>query len=255
MTDLPSLKWTETGEGKPLVLLMGLGAAGDAWFPHVDVWQESFRCIAFDNPGTGQSPLSDQPLTTRNMASAVLTSVENANVDEFDVVGISMGACVAQELALMAPDRVNRLMLVAPWAHCDAATSNLFRLVSDVRQEATESTYNSLMHSLIWTPQWLNDNDVAMQKAMRETVSAPASTIREQALACRRHDTRDRLSAIIQPTLVTLGTGDRFIQPELSRAVASAIPRASLEIFETLGHVHHWEEVDRFNRLAKAWFQ
>ena len=65
--------------------------------------------------------------------------------------------------------------------------------------------------------------------------------------ACRTHDTKGRLHQIEVPTLVTAGSADRFIPATLSISLAEALPDARLELFADSGHVHHWEELARFN--------
>ncbi|MCU1526640.1 MAG: alpha/beta hydrolase [Frondihabitans sp.] len=248
------LAFTDVGAGPPLVLLMGLGAPGSAWAPHSDVLQQSFRCLIFDNPGTGSSALGEGALTTQSMARAVLSSLTQLGIDRFSVAGISMGACIAQELALTAPSLVDRLLLVAPWAQCDASTGNILDLLHGVRREASDATFTALLQNLVWTPQWFNEHRDELLTAQHLPVHASPATIRQQVSACRSHDALDRLRAIDRPVLVTVGSDDRFIRPELSEAVAASIPDARLERFDGLGHVHHWEDLDRFNRLAKEWF-
>ena len=52
---------------------------------------------------------------------------------------------------------------------------------------------------------------------------------------------------------MTFGDGDVFIHPELSLEVAAQIPGAEVRIFEGTGHVHHWEELEKFNELIENW--
>ena len=98
----------DEGEGEPLLLLMGLGAAGETWRPHLDVWRRSFRCIAIDNRGTGSTSTGSGGLTTRDLAEDAAELIRHLELGPVRVAGISMGACIAQELALAHPSLVTR---------------------------------------------------------------------------------------------------------------------------------------------------
>lgn len=96
-------------EGRPLLLVNGLGAPLETWEP-LRAELGAQRTIAFDSPGTGGSSTPRRPLTIRDLARVALAITDSAT---FDVLGYSFGGAVAQELARLAPERVTRLVLAA----------------------------------------------------------------------------------------------------------------------------------------------
>ena len=105
----------EAGTGEPVLLLHGLGATKASFLPTVDALAASHRAIAVDLPGFGDShkPLFgayDPPFFAR----AVRSLLDALELEAVHVVGNSMGGRVALELGLSHPDRVNRLVLLAP---------------------------------------------------------------------------------------------------------------------------------------------
>lgn len=80
-----------------------------------------------------------------------------------------------------------------------------------------------------------------------------AEAMLAQIAACRAFDSVESLGRIAVPTLVTCGRDDRLIPAALSRETSERIPTARLVEFAT-GHVHHWEELDVFNRTVLEWF-
>src|SRR5450830_1485961 len=108
------VSYIDEGDGPPMILIMGLGAAANVWAPHASVWSLKFRCISVDNRGAGDSPLGAEPASTANMAQDVVRLMEALELGPSAVIGISMGAGIAQELALARPDLVRKLVLVAP---------------------------------------------------------------------------------------------------------------------------------------------
>ncbi|MET1007068.1 MAG: alpha/beta hydrolase [Propionibacteriaceae bacterium] len=244
---LVRLAWTEKGQGEPLVLIMGLNAPGSAWQPHVDQWSHAYRCLLVDNRGAGSSPAPPGPYTTAMMADDYAQLIDELQLGPCRVVGISMGGAIAQELALRRPDLVERLVLVATWAAGDPYTRQVLSVIDAVRQAVDEPTFSAHLQTLVWTPAWFAAHEAELVAARREPLAVGRAALSAQVAACRSHDTRDRLSQIRVPTLVTAGGADRFIPPAVSIALADGLPDARLELFADTGHVHHWEELARFN--------
>lgn len=109
------LSTVEAGTGEPVLLLHGLGATKASFLPTLDALAPSYRAIGVDLPGFGDSvkPLFgayDAPY----FAQAMIALLDALELDSAHVVGNSMGGRVALELGLAHPDRVKRLVLLAP---------------------------------------------------------------------------------------------------------------------------------------------
>jgi pimeloyl-ACP methyl ester carboxylesterase len=247
------LTFQESGSGDPVVLVMGLGAAGEAWQPHTDAWSRTYRCISVDNRGTGSSPAPDGPYTTRAMADDIALLIGRLDLGPVRVVGLSMGGAIAQELALAHPELVQRLVLVATWARCDSYTRQLLELLASVREQAEPATFTALLQTIIWTPEWFDLHLAELRAEQEHAEPMSRSAFVAQVAACTTHNTIARLRDIAVPTLVTAGSADVFIRPGMTAEVAAGIPGAQLEVFDRGGHTHHWEHLDRFNDLVERW--
>src|SRR4051812_40742140 len=105
------LHFHSTGEGPAVLLVMGLGLPGDAWWRTVPVLARTHRVVTFDNRGVGRSPQPAGPLTIASMAADAVSVLDAAGLARAHVYGISMGGMIAQELALGFPERVASLVL------------------------------------------------------------------------------------------------------------------------------------------------
>jgi pimeloyl-ACP methyl ester carboxylesterase len=105
----------EAGTGDPVVLIHGLGATKASFLPTIDALAPSYRTIAVDLPGFGDS---DKPLFAAYdapfFARSIVALLDALELDSAHVVGNSMGGRVALELGLEHPDRLGRLVLLAP---------------------------------------------------------------------------------------------------------------------------------------------
>ncbi|HXY92922.1 MAG TPA: alpha/beta hydrolase, partial [Acidimicrobiia bacterium] len=109
-----SLRYSTSGtEGRPLLLVNGLGANIEMWGP-LRRALGARRTLAFDAPGTGASSTPLRPLTMRELGDVTLGLLDTLELCEVDVLGYSFGGAVAQEVARAAgADRVHRLVLAA----------------------------------------------------------------------------------------------------------------------------------------------
>src|SRR5580704_18580097 len=101
------------GDGVPLVLLQHFRGNLDNWDPAlVDALGSGRRVITFDNVGVGATT-GCTPNSVNQMAHDALSFVNAIEVDQFDVLGYSIGGFVAQEMALIRPDAVRRLVFAS----------------------------------------------------------------------------------------------------------------------------------------------
>ncbi len=102
----------EWGEGRPLLLINGIGAHLGMWAP-LERELPGVRLIGFDAPGTGRSATSLVPLSMEVLAAMTELLLDRLGYERVDVLGYSFGGLVAQHFARRDPSRVRRLILVA----------------------------------------------------------------------------------------------------------------------------------------------
>jgi pimeloyl-ACP methyl ester carboxylesterase len=249
------LAYTVRGAGEPLVLIMGLGATGEAWDLHARAFAARFRCFLVDNRGAGGSEAPPGPYTTAAMADDYAALIRSLGLGAVRAVGISMGGAIAQELALRHPDLVRSLVLACTWGRCDGYTRRVFEHFADARAALSPAQFVRLLQLWIWSPHHVDRHEAELRAAEQEAARAwmPLAAFEAQCHACVTHDTLDRLGALAAPTLITAGARDVFTPPALSHELAAAIPGAELRTFAGAGHAHHWEVLDEWNAAVSSW--
>lgn len=253
------LYYEEIGSGEPLILIMGLGAEGSLWEDHVKEYELYFRCIIIDNRGAGQSDKPTGPYSIATMADDLAGLMKELHIEKAHISGISMGGCIAQEMALSYPHMVKSLILNCSWDHCDSYTTRIFEMFRSVIEQSDPVTFTRLLQLWIFTPEYhrqhLEDLLQREQNGLNQLYPMPLHAFQAQCDACISHDTKGRLHEISVPTLVTVGNQDIFTPHHYSQTIAKEIPTAELLVFEGAGHTHHWEQLEKYNQKTRQFLQ
>ena len=246
----PALHWERTGSGPPVLLIMGLGLSGGAWWRTVPVLARDLAVITFDNRGVGRSRALLHAYTTEAMADDARAVLDSAGVERAHVYGISLGGMVAQQLALRHPERVRSLVLGATHpggphtVRPDRDVVAFLRHRLAMRHE--EAAWGSVPFNYSERARAEHPDRIAADLAERLSHPFPVQAYRAQMWAGALHDCYDRLNRIAAPTLVVHGSEDRLIPVENGRLLAERIPGARLLELEGTGHLYPTEapEVD-----------
>jgi pimeloyl-ACP methyl ester carboxylesterase len=251
------LHYTERGSGEPLLLIMGITADGSVWEPHAAEWEKHYRCILPDNRGVGKSDKPSGDYTTAEMADDHAGLLDQLGLDKVRVVGVSMGGAIALQLALRHPDKVKSMVLMCPWARCDAMTKGIFEHMVDCKARFTPEEFSLYIQLLIFSKSsWDNEEKRAeLEEGRRQDppFPQPLHGLAGQAAACINHNVYDQLGSIKAPTLVIGGQQDIFTPPWMGEEIAEAIPGAELFLYEKLGHAFHFEATEDFNARVLDW--
>jgi 3-oxoadipate enol-lactonase len=248
------LDYERSGSGPPLLAIMGMSGTALSWGePFLERLRQSHEVIVYDHRGVGASTPLAGSVTIRQMAEDAAGLLEALEIDSADVLGISMGGMIAQELALNHPGRVRTLTLGC--TYCGGEGSSLAG--PEVAQKLGEAMMSGDRERTLrvgWevnvSASYAGDEDAWSafhELALKRAVAVPV--IMAQAQACMAHDTHDRLSSIEAPTLVIHGTEDQMIPVANGQLIAELIPARRLEILEDVGHLFFWERVDQAAEL------
>jgi pimeloyl-ACP methyl ester carboxylesterase len=238
-----AIAWDEIGAGAPVLLIHGLGYARWGWEPLLPLLAERFRVITFDNRGIGESAVPPGPYTALDMAGDALAVLDAAGLEHAHVVGTSLGGMIAQELAGEAPDRVDRLVLIAstPGATAGhpmpAVTTRLMREAANLAPEVALRRF--VENALGPKP----DPDL-VERILAHRLAAPQDPAgwASQAAAGATYDGGGRIASITAPTLLIAGTADRVVDYRNSLALAGSIGGATLRLIPGAGHLVFWED-------------
>jgi len=235
------LYYEKHGNGPRLLFLNGSGTTIETSRAMLSLFDTSFDFLTFDARGLGLSGPVTRPYAMADCAADALAVMDAEGWDTACVLGVSFGGMVAQELAVTAPDRVERLALLCTSPGGPDRSSyplhELETLPAEKRSELARQLIDSRFDDA-WLATHPTDAALAAMIASREPQPDPQRRRGElEQLAARRtHDVWERLSVITSPTFIGCGRYDGIAPPANSAAMASAIAGAELHEYEG-GHI------------------
>ena len=241
------LYWDDEGNGAPLLLIMGLGRASNAWHRMRPLLSERYRTIAFDNRGVGRSDAPAGPYTIGQMASDAAAVLRAAGVNAAHVLGLSMGGMIAQEFALKYPSKVRSLILgcTSPGgAEAVRAEEAVQQILTAPHSDAEE--FAAALRPFAYdstTPAQRIEEDMV---ARRKWLPAPEA-YSAQLQAIRAWEGYSRIAEIRAPTLVIHGENDRMIPVANAKLIAAQIPSAKLVLLAKASHIFGTDQTEAAN--------
>ncbi|UGT67190.1 alpha/beta fold hydrolase [Nocardia gipuzkoensis] len=258
-----TLRYHEAGSGAPLVLLHGSGPGVSGWAnfgANLPVLAERFRCLVIDQPGFGASgrPEVYERNYLRISADAVLGLLDDLGLERVHVLGNSMGGAVATLLALEHPERVDRLVLMAPGGVGvnvlgPEPSEGITRLL-EFNAEPTRERLLPWLRTMVSDPATLTDELIdARLKAASDPAAVTAlrdayATFADPALA-EPIPLWARLRGLRAQTQILWGRDDRVTPVEAALLPARQIPNADLRVFARCGH---WVQIERKSAFERA---
>jgi 3-oxoadipate enol-lactonase len=235
--------------GVPVVLLHSICTSSELWRPQLPVWSEWFRIYRMDLPGHGQSMTIDGDVDVGDFANAVAATLDKHGVERAVVVGISLGAMVAQAFALEYPTRTIGLVV----AHAGAVTPPTGKALWDERVR-TLVEQGAEAHISATLQRWFTEDFARrspltlawIKRLIRET---SIEGYRQAVKAIQSLDYSKRLCELRIPTLVVAGEHDNAIQPAVSAKVAEAIEGAQLALLNA-AHIGNVEAAVQFTEIV-----
>jgi len=219
--------------------------------PVIDKLAEHARVIAPSHPGFGHSEQPKSFTTIDDLAYFYLDLLDELDLKDTIVVGVSLGAWVAAEIAIKSTARLSHLVLANAVGIKVGARDT--RDIVDIFA-VTEPELNKLAY---FDPTLAERDYKTMAEADVRVVARNREASARYGWSPYMHDPKlkGRLHRIRIPTLFLWGTADRILTEAYGRAYCAAIPGARFETIERAGHYPHIEQPDAFARAIYAFTQ
>jgi len=236
--------------GLPLVFIHGAGSYHFCWALQLVEFSKTNRCIAIDLSGHGRSDKTKEEASiAQGFAHEVAALIDNLELQEFILVGHSMGGGVAMSYVLNDEFKIPKALVLID----SSPDLNLAKVVPGLIVEVLEEQRHLSNHCF---------DDYAEKHNMKQYEKAmkyvDAIAMQKDLLACNKFNITDRVKNINIPTFAVVGENDDVITPAVVKEYIEKIPRADLAVIRGADHMPMIEQPEVFNRLFRkfiTWVQ
>jgi pimeloyl-ACP methyl ester carboxylesterase len=228
--------------GQALLLVHDAGSNAHAWHYQYEHLGQRHSPIAPDLPGHGRSSGVEGLASIEDYAEFVVAFIDALHLDSVVVAGHSMGGAIAMQMALLHPQRVKALVLIAAAARFEIPKERIetWRAVTMGR---TPQPFDNDGCS----PKTVAHKPEIIREGWAEQVRTDPRVRWSDLVACSRFDCRDRLGRLDKPALILAGADDTITPVSAAESLRGLIPGASLEIVPDAGHYLTTERPDVVN--------
>jgi pimeloyl-ACP methyl ester carboxylesterase len=257
--DDSKMAYLDVGQGP--VILFGHSYLWNSamWAPQVEALSQSFRCIVPDMWGHGQS--EGAPHSTVNLgdyAKQLLALMDELNIDQFSVVGLSLGGMWGAELATLAPSRVTSLVLLDTFVGLEPQVANekYYAILSSIEQE--KAFPNKVIEALVTLnfatasrehkPE-LVEGFIKSLSAMKDSRALELARVGRMMFG--RRDLCDEVEKLALPALVAVGSEDKMRPALESYLMHDLLTGSELHVIQNAGHISNLEQPDVVTSLLE----
>lgn len=233
-----------------VVMSNSLGSSLAMWEPQAEALTREYRVVRYDLRGHGRSPAPPGPYAMADLADDVVTLLDRLEVTRAHVVGLSLGAMIAMQMAATSPDRVDRIVLCCTSAHLPPAQQWHDRATT-VRCDGVGAVADAVVD------RWLTPEFAAASPALVGELRAMVEANSDEGYAgcCEaiaEVDLRPLLRTITAPTLVIAGADDPATPVEHADAIAAAILDARVVTVGPAAHLANIEQPAAITQHIRA---
>ena len=239
----------DEGKGFPLVLVHGFLGSSKMWEPQINFFKDYFRVITPDLPGFGKSNKAKSHNNIQSIANLLLDCLDEKKIDQFYLLGHSMGGMIVQEMAKKIGDKISKLVCYSTGPRGEMP--GRFETVDESRENLQKSGLETMARNIAKT--WFIKGekakyfDVCIETGKQTSMEAVDNSL----VAFKNWNGVDTLKNIKNETLIIWGDQDKSYNFEQVQTLEKNIENSKLIIFKNCAHNVHLEQPDQFNKTIK----
>ncbi|WP_336971388.1 alpha/beta hydrolase [Sphingobium aromaticiconvertens] len=245
-----------------VIMLHGTGGHWESFCANLAAHAEHYDCYALDFVGSGLSDKPAHPYEIATYVEHVLNFMSALNLEKASIIGVSLGSWVAAAIAIAAPERVEKLVLLSAAGYFSTA-ANRAQIKKDRGGSAADPSWErikGIFSRLLAREEARIDDLIGLRQALYSMPGAAEAM--QNVLVLQNPDIRqknliqdDGWRAIVAPALVVGSLADSDEYLDTARIVSKLIPDASYVEMEGVGHWPQFEDPETFNRLSVAFLK
>jgi len=229
-------EYTIEGQGPPLFLIHGIGAARDTWRFAMPALTEHFTVISYDLRGHGSSPMPEGEFGLDELVDDLERVREMTGIERAHFAGHSLGGMIGPAYALRYPDRVMSLGLLSTAAfRTEDDSAKVWGVVRAMEEKGVANVLGTLVD------RWYTDDFIAahrdiVDRRLKQVVDTDEAVFMNVFRIYAGTEMAPWLHEVTAPSLILTGENDGGCNPRLNTLIHEAMPNAELQIMPDLKH-------------------
>jgi len=240
----------DLGKGVPLVLVHGFLGSSKMWKPQINFFKNYYRVITPDIPGFGRSNKAKSYDDIISIAKLLLNCLEEKKINQFHLLGHSMGGMIAQEMSKIAGRKILKLICYSTGPRGEMP--GRFETIKKSRENLKKNGLHIMARNIART--WFVKADKA--KYFNICIASGKQASFEAAdnalIAFEKWNGIDTLKDIKNETLIIWGEKDKSYNLDQVITLKKKIKNSKLKIFKGCAHNIHLEEAEQFNQIINS---
>jgi len=243
----------DTGNGTPLVLVHGFLGSSEMWNPQINFFKDKFRVIVPALPGFGNSNTINSCNSIECMANAILNLLEKKEINNFNLLGHSMGGMIVQEIAKIAGDKILKLICYGTGPRGNIP--GRFETIDQSRKKLKINGLKDTAYRIAKT--WFIKEEKAKYFYLCEEAGKQTSieAADNGLIAMKNWNGVKNLQNIKSKTLIIWGDQDKAYNFNQVETLKGNIPNSDLKIIKGCSHNVHLEKPDKFNIIVEEFLK
>ena len=237
----------------PLILSSGLGGSASYWAPNLPALAEHFRTLVYDHRGTGRSDRAlPDVVTVEQFADDMLLLMDAVGWSRASVVGHAAGGVAGLALALKAPERLDRLVVVNGWAKADPHFLRCFEARLNLLRHSGVEAFLRAQPIFLYPADWISANTAALDAELpHQIASFPGAEAMEKRIAAlAAFDVTGRFGEVPEGVFVLVAEDDMLVPSSAGLRLHRGLKSRRMEAMPTGGHACNVTDPAYFNHLA-----
>lgn len=240
-------------DAPPLILSSGLGGSANYWAPNLPALAERHRVLVYDHRGTGRSDRTLPDIVTiDDFADDMLALMDALGWERTHIIGHAAGGVAGLALALKAPERLDKLVVVNGWVKADPHFLRCFEARLNLLRHSGVEAFLRAQPIFLYPADWISAHTAELDAELpHQSAGFPGiATMEKRIAALAAFDVTGRLAALSDKVFVLVAEDDMLVPSSAGGRLYAELSSRWMESMPSGGHACNVTDPDTFNHLV-----
>ena len=257
MPKISGIHFDEKGEGSQSVIcLHGIGGDSDSFIPQMDFLSKHMRIISWNMPGYKNSDFIEN-LSFDKLSDSLFKFIQSMKIKKCHLIGQSIGGMIAQDFAILYPDIIQSIVIVASSSAFGGRKSEFKEDFLKARLEPLNEGNDMKFLANNSIPKIVGDKITKnyLEMAINSMANIPEKTYREILNCLVTFDRYEDIKKISAPCCLLAGNNDNNAPAKTMKKMSEKIKISEFHCFDNVGHLINIEIPEETNKIIFNFYE